>query len=341
MANCNKLFLDFDKELNVLPAKKNKLTKSKDDLRDRIRNHFKKEHEEYNPTFYIQGSKKMGTMIRTKDDECDLDDGVYFIREEGVTGTTLQKWVKEAVDDASDTPTQHRKKCVRVIYKGDYHIDIPVYYFPEDTNHPLLAVKDNNLEESDPKEFVDWFRENKDENGQLVRIIKYLKSWCDYKRNKMPSGLVMTVLAEYNIKYNERDDISLRDTLNEVKTAIDDRETFIEKFKCIIPTTPEDDLFEDYDDTRKNNFLENLDDFIEDADKAIVEKNQLKSSKLWQKHLGDRFPIGKDEDTDAKENALRKTASSILAGEAFTSRTGMIDETGDGVKHKKHSNYGG
>ncbi|MCD4664442.1 MAG: hypothetical protein K8R68_04160 [Bacteroidales bacterium] len=341
MANCNKLFLDFDKELNVLPAKKTKLTKSKDDLRDRIRNHFKKEHEEYNPTFYIQGSKKMGTLIRTKDDECDLDDGVYFIREEDVTGTTLQKWIKEAVDDATNTPTQHRNKCVRVIYKGDYHIDIPVYYFPEDTDHPLLAVKDNNLEESDPKEFVDWFRENKDENGQLVRIIKYLKSWCDYKRNKMPSGLAMTVLAECNIKYNERDDISIRDTLKEVKATIDDRETFIEKFKCFMPTTPKDDLFEDYDDTRKNNFLENLDDFIEDADKAIEEKNQLKASKLWQKHLGDRFPLGEDEDIDAKENALRKTASSILAGKAFTSRYGNIHETDDGVKHKKHSNYGG
>jgi len=340
MANSNKLFLDFDKELNVLPAKKTKLSKSKSDLRDRIRKVFKEKHEGYNPTFYIQGSKKLGTMIRTKDDECDLDDGVYFLRDEGVTGTTLQKWVKDAVDDATVTPTQHRKKCIRVIYKGDYHIDLPVYYFPENSDHPLLAVKDNSLEESDPKDFVDWFMDNKDDNGQLIRIIKYLKSWCDHKRNKMPSGLAMTVLAEKNIKYNDRDDICLFETLKQIKLSIDDRKSLIDKFKCVMPTVPYDDLFSDYDDTRKTNFLENLDSFIEDAEKAIEEPNQLKSSKLWKKHLGDRFPLGIDEDVESKENDLRKIASSILNGSAYTNKYGSIQESNDGVKHKKHRNYG-
>ena len=341
MANCNKLFLDFDNELNVLSVKKTKLSKSKNDLRDRIRKTFKEKHEGYNPTFYIQGSKKLGTMIRTKDDECDLDDGVYFLRDEGVTGTTLQKWVKDAVDDATVTPTQHRKKCIRVIYKGDYHIDLPVYYFPKNSDHPLLAVKDNNLEESDPKDFVDWFKEKKDDDGQLVRIIKYLKSWCDYKRNKMPSGLAMTVLAEKNIKYNDRDDICLFETLKQIKLSIDDRKSLIDKFKCVMPTVPYDDLFSDYDDNRKNNFLENLNTFIEDAKKAIEEPNQLKSSKLWKKHLGDRFPLGIDEDIESKENDLKKIASSILSGSAYTNKYGAIQESNDGVKHKKHRNYGG
>jgi hypothetical protein len=340
MANCNKLFLDFENELNVRSAKKSKLSKSKNDIRDRISKSFKENHEGYNPTFYIQGSKKLGTMIRTKDDECDLDDGVYFLREKGVTGTTLQKWVKEAVDDATATPTQHRKKCIRVIYKGDYHIDLPVYYFPENSNHPLLAIKDNSLEESDPKDFVDWFQEKKDEDGQLIRTIKYLKSWCDHKRNKMPSGLAMTVLAEGNIKSNDRDDICLSETLKQIKSAIDDRESFIDKFKCVMPTVPFDDLFLDYDDNRKTNFLENLDSIIEDADKAIEEPNQLKSSKLWKKHLGDRFPLGEDEELDSKENDLRKIASSILSGSAYTNKSGSIQESKDGVKHQKHRNYG-
>jgi hypothetical protein len=340
MANCNKLFLDFNNELNVLPAKKSKLSKSKEDLRNRIRKDFMENHEGYNPTFYIQGSKKLGTMIRTKDDECDLDDGVYFLREEGETGTTLQKWVIEAVDDATETPTQHRKKCVRVIYKGDYHIDLPVYYFPKDYNHPLLAVKDSNLIESDPKDFVSWFLEKKDDNGQLIRIIKYLKSWCDHKRNNMPSGLAMTVLAESNIQFNDREDICLSETLKQIKASVDDRASFIDNFKCVMPSVPYDDLFSNYDETRKTNFLDNMDSIIEDAEKAIAEPNQLKSSRLWQKHLGDRFPLGADEETDAKENALRKQAASVLGGTAFSDRSGSISESGDGVKHKEHKNYG-
>jgi len=40
-------------------------------------------------------------------------------------------------------------------------------------------------------------------------MVKYLKGWGDHKRNKMPSGLAMTILAAENTKHNERDDIRI------------------------------------------------------------------------------------------------------------------------------------
>ena len=47
--------------------------------------------------------------------------------------------------------------------------------------------------------------------------------------------------------------------------------------------------------------MNNLAAFIVDAKKAVDdEKNQLKASRLWQKHFGDKyFPDGKDEDDKA------------------------------------------
>ncbi|WP_452222238.1 CBASS cGAMP synthase [Lacinutrix salivirga] len=335
MANCNKLFKDYNVNLTIKSAKKDRLKESKRVLRDRIRKYFKDNHPEYVPEFYIQGSYKMKTTIVTKDDDCDLDDGVYFKREVGVTGTTLQKWVKDAVTGATSADPQHRKRCVRVIYAADYHIDFPVYYFQEDWEHPRLAVKDEELQESDPKEVIDWFAGAKDENGQLVRVVKFLKGWGDFKRNKMPSGLAMCILAEKNIKYNDRDDISIKETLETIKTTLNN------SFECIVPGTPYDDLFSDYDDSRKNNFLSNLDDFIKDATKAVEdEPNQLKSSKLWRKHFGDKFPLGADEDVDAKEKALLAQSASILSGTAHTKRDGSISDSGS-VKNKPHTNYGG
>lgn len=80
MANCNKLFLDYNKNLTITKKKKDSLKDSKEVLRKRILKHFKENHPDYVPEFYIQGSYKMGTTIITKDDECDLDDGVYFRR---------------------------------------------------------------------------------------------------------------------------------------------------------------------------------------------------------------------------------------------------------------------
>jgi len=47
--------------------------------------------------------------------------------------------------------------------------------------------------------------------------------------------------------------------------------------------------------------MNNLAAFIADAKTAVdTEKNQLKASRLWQKHFGDTyFPDGKDEDKSA------------------------------------------
>ena len=75
-----------------------------------------------------------------------------------------------------------------------------------------------------------------------------------------------------------------------------------------MPTTPEDDLFAGYSESKRNNFMNNLGNFISDAKAAIDEKNQLKASKLWRKHLGDRFPLGEDKEESTSENALRSVA---------------------------------
>ena len=83
-----------------------------------------------------------------------------------------------------------------------------------------------------------------------------------------------------------------------------------------MPTTPQDDLLENYNGD-KDYFFESIESFIDDATKAIEqESNQLKASKLWQKHLGTYFPDGQDIDVDKQANALAGIASTILDGKA-------------------------
>jgi hypothetical protein len=307
MANCHNLFGEFNTEISLTSNKKTKMTTSKDGLRARIRKYFKENHSEYIPKFYIQGSYKMKTGIRTKDDICDLDDGVYFFRTPDVSATTLQNWIWDAVNGYTSISPEHRKKCIRNIFSGDYEIDIPVYYKINGKEYQL-AVKNNGWEDSDPKALIDWFNENKDANGKMIKAIKELKAWCDYKRNKMPSGLAMTILAmnaKAKIVLNDRDDILLTDILREIK------KTLAQRFECIVPVTPKDDLFADYDVTRKNNFLNNLDSFLADAEAALKEPNQLKASRLWQKHLGTRFPDGEDKNEQSNSNATTMSGAAL------------------------------
>jgi len=311
MANCDSLFKEFDANLQIPQPKKDQIRKSNKALRDQIRNYFKKEHPEYKPTFYIQGSSKIRNRIRTKDDTCDQDDGVYFkANPENVTGTTLQKWVKDAVDGTTDATPSHRKKCITVDYKAGYNIDLPVFLFDKDKDsHPKLAVKNEDFKMDDPKEFVEEFNRRKDSNGQLVRITRFLKAWCDNKREKMPNGLSMTVLAMKYYQKHDRDDISFKYTLTEIERNL---KVF---FSCVMPTTPYDDLFAGYDEDRRKNFMNNLADLIADAKTAVdAEENQLNASKLWRDHLGKTyFPEGKD----VKE---RSSSAALLTGTIGTAR---------------------
>jgi hypothetical protein len=305
MANCQKLFDDYCTAISLTAGKNSKMTTSKNALRERIRKYFKDNHPAYTPKFFIQGSYKMGSAIRTWDDICDLDDGIYFFREPDVSATTLQGWVWDAVYGYTSTDPEHRKKCIRKLFVNDYEIDYPVYYKIDGLEYQL-AVKNTGWEDSDPKAVVTWFNKQKDTKGMLVRIVKDLKAWCDYKRHKMPSGLAMTILAadaKAKIVLNDREDITLRDVLKEINRALQT------KFACVVPAVPNDDLFADYNDTRKCNFLDNLDQFIADADAALKEPNELRASKLWRKHLGERFPLGED-----KNEAAAATLGAVIAG---------------------------
>ena len=120
----------------------------------------------------------------------------------------------------------------------------------------------------------------------------------------------MTILAMNHLQANDRDDVSLKYTLIEIEKELN------REWKCVVPTTPQDNLFEEYDGPREKNFLDNLSDFITDAKKAVdEEKNQLKARHLWKCHLGERFPDG--EDTDEKQVNINSLSSTIGSAKPY------------------------
>lgn len=307
MANCHNLFQDYHSEISIGSKKNERMKDSKEGLRTRIRKWFKENQPEYIPYFYIQGSYKMKNGIRTSEDICDLDDGIYFFRAPDVTASTLKEWVRQAVDGYTSTAAENRKKCVRTIFSNDYEIDHPVYC-KEDGKEYQIAVNGVGFEDSDPKAMVNWFIGKKDKEGRLVRIVKYLKGWANQQSFKMPSGLALTILASNakdKIVLNERDDITLRDVAKEIKNELN------RAFKCIVPAVPNDDLLENY--ANKEKFLDALDKFIEDADAAIRGTNQKDASKKWRKHLGERFPLGEDKEETKSFAAAAAAAGAITS----------------------------
>ena len=78
MLDLNKLFLDFHDEISLTKTYKEKITKGRDALRNKIGNKFEEKGRK-KPQHCTQGSYAMKTAIMPLDgDEFDLDNGVYL-----------------------------------------------------------------------------------------------------------------------------------------------------------------------------------------------------------------------------------------------------------------------
>lgn len=218
------------------------------------------------------------------------------------------------------------------LVKG-FHIDLPMYYSTTRRSPDLAHLKQSWIT-SDPIQFIEWFeskvksgfkaeyiyerklfsaqydawKENvRKQDAQLRRIVRYLKAWCDYKGKDLPCGIILTILAAENYVPNDRDDISLRDTLIKIQTTLQ------KSFVCERPTTPQrEDLLEGYE--HKDFFMKELSSFVEAAKQAINESNQKRACGKWQAQFGNRFSCAKALDYD--ENASSFGSPAIITSNA-------------------------
>lgn len=316
MANCHDQFADFNSLITLTNDRKKKLKGSRTKLRNRVREDFKNNHKnDIKPKFTSQGSSEMKTtinpIVRVIDEDgeekkitkYDTDDGIYFIGnlEDRKSVQTYHNWVKDAVDGHTSIPPSDKNTCIRTLFADGHHIDQPIYFIDDKNDScPQLAHKKNGWIDSDPREFSDWFNEQAEKNEQLRSIVKYLKSWSDYQNfednsKKMPSGFILTIWTADNFSANDRDDISLSNTLENIYNNLS------VKFECLRPSKPKDEnVVEDY--SYETYFMEKLKSFLDSAKQAINETNPKNACFKWQKHLGSRFSCSnaKDEDEGAK-----------------------------------------
>lgn len=320
MAVLHKEFIEYNNRIRLTRTKSDSLDKTKKDLRKKIKKWFKENKPgELKPKFHSQGSTEMKTSVNpiTEYDEnseplykYDLDDGIYFIEKEGEDNkrsiATWHDWVYQAVENHTTKKTIKKNTCVRVVFADGHNIDLPIYY--KEGKEITLAHKAEGWKKSDPKEFYEWFNDRK--TKQLERIVRYFKAWRNHKQlnngaAKLPSGFELTILATNNYREDDLDDVAFRETVRQMNDELN--KPF--GFKCLRPTTPEDeDVFEDYSETRKDHFLTTLSCLLNDLDKADKEPNFKKASEILRdKQLGDRFPFGEDRDQEDKSNQLSKS----------------------------------
>lgn len=324
MANCNLLLSEYNNIIRLSDERRQQLLEVRNNLRIRLRRGYSIVSEELGLKNEIihqsQGSFVMDTIISPIRGDYDIDDGLYFIgnldRKNRPSPSDLHKLVKYALDRGHDDIERviDKSTCIRVQYKSGFHVDIPIYY-ADNVDCPELADVNRGWILSHPIEFIEWF-EQKVQSGfrkafitesrlfdefvqwtsdirkndhQLRRIVRFLKAWGDLRREEMPCGLIMTILAANNYYPHQRDDISLKETLINIQAALRN------DFRCERPTIPKgENLFEGY--KNEEAFMKYLGYFIDNAKKALEEPNQKLACKHWQTSLGDRFPCNSAKD---------------------------------------------
>jgi hypothetical protein len=238
------------------------------------------------PAIYPHGSMAIGTTVKPIGrDEYDLD----FVCEFGISPSALQSPLQllnlvEArllEHEIYRSILERKKRCVRLNYAGEFHMDILPACADPDSSGGCVLVPDRQSscwKPSNPKGFANWFeircstvlavvaekgrtlgkaepippQEAAEYKATLKRAVQLLKRWRDVWYQKQPElapiSMVVTTLAAqtYEGQLSVVDAISgiLAKTISLIDTSG-------HRLYVLNPANPQEDLSEKWDDPRR------------------------------------------------------------------------------------------
>jgi hypothetical protein len=312
----------------------------RDNGRTRLKNGLTKAVHPLPDGFSSQGSYAMRTMVQDDAYDYDIDDGVYFDKEDlkdsngdYLGANDARKRVRNALkDDRLTYDAVVKTNCVRQQYPDGYHIDIPVYrtirskdiWGNEVIEHELASGDD--WVKSDARKVTRWYnaavgselKAGQSDTSQLRRITKLTKKMARshvHWKKKTTSGICISKLVVDNFAArSDRDDDALRDIWTAIKTQL----VFSQRIGH--PVYADKNLAEEGDECVIF-FRDCLSDALE-ALKVLDEYDctRKKAGDAWDKVFNtDYFSIQVDKDaTEAK--SLLKPAAVAAVGLTFPSR---------------------
>src|ERR1035437_9761668 len=106
MADCHSLFVNFNLNIWFDRDDSKPLSKSREAIRDRVKDYFKENRKPYSVSFHQQGSFAMDTIVKKLDNDHDVDDGIYLevTAQPTEATTTIHSWVIKAVEGHTTLP---------------------------------------------------------------------------------------------------------------------------------------------------------------------------------------------------------------------------------------------
>lgn len=343
MFNCAKDVRAYhDREVTLPKREQDAMRDRRNSNRARLLNGLRKAGRPAPLEFVKQGSYAMKTMVR--DPDYDIDDGVYFRKEDlmgdrGAEMTSLQArhMVRDAVDDGRfKNAPEVRPNCVRVFYEGGYHVDLPVYrrvvestVFGDEVYYELAAS--SGWKRSDARDVSSWYEDERaksTDRQQLRRINRDLKKYARSRSSwhgSILSGFGISVLTTERFRPNDREDRALYDTMVAIRDRLD------WNLQVAHPVTPDDYITSGPDDARARCFRDKLTEAIDTLQPLFeADCTRERALKCWDKVFATTFFSERLEE----EQRAAVAAPAILTSASLLSQTasaaGAVSSAGGG-----------
>jgi len=236
--------------------------------------------------FINQGSYAMKTLVQ-QDEEYDLDVGVVFNKVDlEIKNKLLPSAIKYHIgqklkDERFNKSPSVMKNCIRVNYKENYHIDMPIF---RKNDEVLELATSKGWEISNSKNINRWFSSEKSNKKYLKKIVQLLKKWSKSRQDwSMPSGLILSILASECYIDDEKLDVCFYKTLEKINLRLK---------KCIvvfIPNTIIDITSESKHMVKVRSLSEKLSGYFNGGFKEsnFYEKNR--ALKVWTLFFKDKY----------------------------------------------------
>lgn len=253
--------------------------------------------------FSPQGSWAQRTIIRPPRERNEFDADFLAIVEE------VEEWEpKDYVNALYRTlsassryreKVQHRTRCVRVDYAGDFHLDVVPCIEREGfiwTTYLVTNRDTNRMEPTAPEAYSEWLRERNALVGHnmLCKVIRLAKYQRDIKTNFSVKSILLTTLLGERIRDGDRHDGSafgdVPTALNTLFGRLDDWLQARWGMPTVTnPVLPDEDLSRHWDRRQFEHFRSMIHKYRGWIEEAYLEPDREASLRRWRKVFGEEF----------------------------------------------------
>lgn len=303
---------------------------------------------------FEQGSWAMGMTIRPQKDSDAFDVDVVLVLDlskrpsDKRTPVEVVRWLATRLrqDDDYREKVSEKKRCVRINYAGDFHLDIiPAYlYDKSNLNSPIYVPHKNggsgDWELSHPKGFMDWVSDINDTCGGRFRaVVQMVKHWRGLKigEETRPKSILLTTLLGQHAAQGCSSHAEM------LVRTMENLDACLQKLTSVPiiwnPSLPSENLARDWTQEQFDIFKGKVNSATKAMRAALNEPDKAKSIEQWRKIFGNAFPLTTDEDVE-EARGLKAGIENKTVSVGPTGRVIVGDAAGAGVPVSSHRSHG-